>query len=580
MERRKLFFIESKSFEVILYEGNSGLQLIERGKNRECNIMWGREGTKWFCSTMEEVVTFPLQKSYSKTIRENGTVFVLQKNHNDRGWFLTVTGYGGSRHKGHLVIPAGRDMWGWRGLAQVVSELVKPMNTSVKTQLPEYRRPQPRRDTGTFKDAVIQGRVDTALAGFERDSYGKFEGISNGSGENHVEIDLKIFLSVNPDGRWAVKWVGPSNEVTGPQQVQNKAQEFVSREGEKGKQKMGLSNDFRAGPAVTKPVVHKTWRPKTSSKPNLDPLTNSGVPEPSTGCVQSWKSLEAGVREISKGQSSGEGSIMGLSSCADGSPLTAAPACSSEAEDWFLQLRHGRTVRLPPEVVGSHVYRPEPFLPPCSVGEPLEIPANTISLVMEEDGSVRPLAETQVMGQTSATGESEMVVYEEDDSDTWENTSIGANGLLVESQGFDLEENPGQAGVELLEWDYEEAPLSVEPLAMVVEPPSPKSDLGVIPRGAKGKKPKSDWFLQNLTAVGEVLGASYIGFEDRVEKLLLDIEARRNKRHTGNQGNKKGPQPGQRLSRELKNLCSSINYEGSSVSQRSASRERALVTHQ
>ena len=110
MDRRKPFFIESKSFEVILYGGNSGLQLIKKGKNRENNITWGREGTKWFCSTMEEVVTFPLQKSYSKTIRENGTMFVLQKNRNDRGWFLTVTAYGGSRHKGHMVIPAGRDM--------------------------------------------------------------------------------------------------------------------------------------------------------------------------------------------------------------------------------------------------------------------------------------------------------------------------------------------------------------------------------------------------------------------------------------------------------------------------------------
>ncbi|GMY21282.1 hypothetical protein FCV25MIE_16525 [Fagus crenata] len=144
---------------------------------------------------------------------------------------------------------------------------------------------------------------------------------------------------------------------------------------------------------------------------------------------------------------------------------------------------------------------------------------------MEEDGSVRPLAETQVMGQISASGESEMVVYEEDDCGTSENTSMGADGLIVESQGLDLEENPGHSGVELLGWDYEEAPLSVEPLAMVVEPPFPKSDLGVIHRGAKGKKPKSDWLLQNLKAFGEVLGASYIGFEDRVEKLLLDIEA-------------------------------------------------------
>ena len=75
-------------------------------------------------------------------------------------------------------------------------------------------------------------------------------------------------------------------------------------------------------------------------------------------------------------------------------------------------------------------------------------------------------------------------------------------------------------------------------------------------------------------------GASYEGFENRVEKLLLEIEARRNQRLNANQGEKKGTRTRQRLSRELKNLCSSINYEGSSISKRSVSRERDVAVHQ
>ena len=100
----------------------------------------------------------------------------------------------------------------------MVSELVKPTKTSssVKTQLPEPCRPQSCRDTGTFRDVVIQGKVDAVLVGFERDGYGKIEGNSNRIGANHVEIDLKLILSVNPDGMWVVKWVGPSNEVPRP----------------------------------------------------------------------------------------------------------------------------------------------------------------------------------------------------------------------------------------------------------------------------------------------------------------------------------------------------------------------------
>ncbi|GMY24131.1 hypothetical protein FCV25MIE_19373 [Fagus crenata] len=64
---------------------------------------------------MAEVASLPMDKSYSKTLREDVTIFMLQENHNDRGRFLTVTTYGGLRHKVHVVIPADCDMWGWRG---------------------------------------------------------------------------------------------------------------------------------------------------------------------------------------------------------------------------------------------------------------------------------------------------------------------------------------------------------------------------------------------------------------------------------------------------------------------------------
>jgi hypothetical protein len=92
------------------------------------------------------------------------------------------------------------------------------------------------------------------LVGFECDGYGKIEGNSNRIGANHMEIDLKLILSVNPDGMWVVKWAGPSNEVPRPKQEQTKTQVTVSRLGEKGKNKLGLSNESWAGLSVTKPV--------------------------------------------------------------------------------------------------------------------------------------------------------------------------------------------------------------------------------------------------------------------------------------------------------------------------------------
>jgi hypothetical protein len=102
---------------------------------------------------------------------------------------------------------------------------------------------------------------------------------------------------------------------------------------------------------------------------------------------------EEAVGEFSISESSSEVFSEGKASRADDFQVTDVPV---EAKDWFLQLRNGKSVRLPHEVVCSHKFRLESLLPPFSVGEPLKIPAN-ISLVMEENGSVRPFAESQVM---------------------------------------------------------------------------------------------------------------------------------------------------------------------------------------
>ena len=241
MAGRKFFFIESKSFEVLLDGSNSRLQLIERGKNRMSNITWGREGAKWFCSTMAKVVSLPMDK----LLREDGTVFVFQKNRNDRGRFLTVMTYGDLRHKGHVVVPVGRDMWGWRKLAQVLSELVTPMKfvTSGKSRPAESYRSRNSWDNVTFKDAVIAGKVDAKMAGSDHVGYGKIECNLSCSDSQHVEINFKLILSMNTAGKWEAKWVGSphiTQNMFRPRQDPKQAQVCVPRLGEKEKKKDGL----------------------------------------------------------------------------------------------------------------------------------------------------------------------------------------------------------------------------------------------------------------------------------------------------------------------------------------------------
>ena len=163
---------------------------------------------------MAEVASGPMDKSFSKTFREHGTVFVLQKNHNDRGRYLTVTAYGNKRHQGHVVVPAGRDLWGWRGLAQVISELVMPVTSRGN---PKPAEPYvSHNNKATFKEAVILSKVDTKKGGFDHVSYGKIESNPLATDSQHMEITFKMILSLNKAGQWGAEWAGPPLIIQNP----------------------------------------------------------------------------------------------------------------------------------------------------------------------------------------------------------------------------------------------------------------------------------------------------------------------------------------------------------------------------
>ncbi len=56
-------------------------------------------------------------QGFVRTCKEEGKVFILQKNKNDRGRYVSVTEYGAKSRKGSVVIPEGHDRWGWRGFS-------------------------------------------------------------------------------------------------------------------------------------------------------------------------------------------------------------------------------------------------------------------------------------------------------------------------------------------------------------------------------------------------------------------------------------------------------------------------------
>ena len=117
---------------------------------------------------------------------------------------------------------------------------------------------------------------------------------------------------------------------------------------------------------------------------------------------------------------------------------------------------------------------------------------------MEEDGSMRPSAERQDYGQGSDSGGKEIVVFVELHSNTWEDRSLRDDGLYIESKGDEFAENQAQTGVELLGWDFEDALMEVEPLAMVAEPHSPGCDAGMFDKIEVGNRQKSWHLMRDL----------------------------------------------------------------------------------
>ena len=162
-----------------------------------------------------------------RSFREGNKVYVVQKQRNNRGSFVTITVLGDSKGRGGVIIPEGRDSWGWRGVSMELQGLLNP--TAVELHGDNHRR-QPagkstvvgniRNESLTFKAAVIQGRdipkilpIDSAVE--------KISEVINMKKE--VVLNLQVKLTCGIDGNWHAIWAGLAdtankdiNEPSGP----------------------------------------------------------------------------------------------------------------------------------------------------------------------------------------------------------------------------------------------------------------------------------------------------------------------------------------------------------------------------
>ena len=120
-------------------------------------------------------------------------------------------------------------------------------------------------------------------------------------------------------------------------------------------------------------------------------------------------------------------------------------------------------------------------------------------------------------------------------------------------------------------------PMVVQPISMVcplVENPPPMEEPAKI--GFYQNLP-SEWVVGQMTAFGELVGASYEGYEEEVIILLQKIELRRPQPRARAPSQHRGSQSASRSLRELRGLVSSVNYDSKVPDSRRNTRERVMM---
>uniref|UniRef100_A0A2N9H0K3 Reverse transcriptase domain-containing protein n=1 Tax=Fagus sylvatica TaxID=28930 RepID=A0A2N9H0K3_FAGSY len=127
MGGKRNFRIESKRFDLSLNgTGSKQVQISESGRKHVRNIYLGLAGAKWIGQCVEENIVREKDQAFIRTCGENGKTYVSRRCSNDYGRYLEFTecGRGGSR--GIVVIPEGRKQSGWRGFGKELQLLLLP----------------------------------------------------------------------------------------------------------------------------------------------------------------------------------------------------------------------------------------------------------------------------------------------------------------------------------------------------------------------------------------------------------------------------------------------------------------------
>ena len=124
-----VFFIESKSFKLVVEEGGRyfSLRIFERCRYFMKSIFMGEKVAQWLMMSLEQIVVGSSPKCFY-SFREGDLAYSLQRCSNSFGLFLLLTELkvGGSRRS--IIIPVGKAKNGWRIFGLELRKMLEPEN--------------------------------------------------------------------------------------------------------------------------------------------------------------------------------------------------------------------------------------------------------------------------------------------------------------------------------------------------------------------------------------------------------------------------------------------------------------------
>jgi hypothetical protein len=120
MARARIWFVESKEFEMLIKGGNHGLRIEERSKKKQCSVFIQRDEVVWMVGAVEKAMDVETSEVYWDPSSAGFPRVLVQRRANRHGRFIIIEEFEGNKRRGSVLIPEGRYGQGW---SRLTSEL-------------------------------------------------------------------------------------------------------------------------------------------------------------------------------------------------------------------------------------------------------------------------------------------------------------------------------------------------------------------------------------------------------------------------------------------------------------------------